>query len=160
MSEIFGQSRHAPPDQHRQIWSNFGLGCALLVSKTDGRRRVAQAIVATVIHYCGLLFEQPSELRYARLIGHVDLKWRDRDAPPVKHGKIGGFRRLHGTPGSIGDPIVGFASAVLARIDLRPLLAAAPLGGYHDAFDLFRWTIGKIDIDKHVALHLQQRCGE
>ena len=59
----------------------------------------AQAIVATVIHYCGLLFEQPSELRYARLIGHVDLKRRDRDAPPVKHGKIGGFRRLHGTRG-------------------------------------------------------------
>ena len=65
---------------------NFGLGCALLVSKTDGRRRVAQAIVATVIHYCGLLFEQPSELRYARLIGHVDLKRRNRDAPLVKRG--------------------------------------------------------------------------
>jgi hypothetical protein len=106
---------------------------------------------ATVIHYCGLLFEQPSEPRYARLIGHVDLKRRDRDAPPVKHGKIGGFQRLHGTPGSVGDPIVGIASAVLARIDLRPLLPAAPLGGYHDAFDLLRRIIGKIDIDKHVA---------
>src|SRR5580692_7630188 len=102
-------------------------------------------------HYCGLLFEQPSELRYARLIGHVDLKWRDRDAPHVKRGKIGGFRRLHRTPGSVGDPIVGIASAVLARIDLRPLLPAAPLGGYHDAFDLLRRTVGKIDIDKHVA---------
>src|SRR5580692_10228285 len=102
-------------------------------------------------HYCGLLFEQPSELRHARLIGHVDLKRRDRDAPPVKHGKIGGFRRLHGTPGSIGDPIVGFASAVLARIDLRPVLPAASLGGYHDTFDLLRRTIGKIDIDKDVA---------
>jgi hypothetical protein len=65
---------------------NFGLGCALLVSKTDGRRRVAQAIVATVIHYCGLLFEQPSELRYARLICHVDLKRRDRDASALQRG--------------------------------------------------------------------------
>ena len=27
----------------------------------------AQAIVATVIHYCGLLFEQPSELRYVSI---------------------------------------------------------------------------------------------
>jgi hypothetical protein len=42
--------------------------------------------VATVIYYCELLFEQPSEPRYARLIGHVDLKRRNRDAPLVKRG--------------------------------------------------------------------------
>jgi hypothetical protein len=41
----------------------------------------AQAIIATVIHYFGLLFKQPGELRYARLIGHVDFKRRDCDAP-------------------------------------------------------------------------------
>ena len=63
----------------------FGLGCALLVSETAKRQRVAQGL-ATVIHYCGLLFEQPSEPRYARFLGHVDLKRRNRDAPLAKHG--------------------------------------------------------------------------
>jgi len=60
----------------------FGLGCALrqLDDNASPKR------VATVIHYCGLLFEQPSEPRYARLIGHVDLKRRNRDAPLVKRG--------------------------------------------------------------------------
>jgi hypothetical protein len=62
----------------------FGLGCALLVTKADGRQRVAH--VATVTHYYGLLFKQPSELRYGKLIRHIDLKRRDRDAPALQRG--------------------------------------------------------------------------
>jgi hypothetical protein len=76
----------------------------------------AQAIVAKVIHYCGLLFEQPSELRYARLIGYVDLKRRDCDAPLIEHGKIGANRRLHGAR-RVGDPVVGIPAAVPAHFD-------------------------------------------
>ena len=62
----------------------FGLGCGLLVSKADGRQRVAQARGDG--HSLRVLFEQPSELRDARLIRHVDLKRRNRDAPALQRG--------------------------------------------------------------------------
>ena len=51
----------------------------------------------------------------------------------------------------IGDPVIGVAAAVLARVDLQPVLAIAALAGHGNAFDVGGRAIGKVHVDEHVA---------
>ena len=73
-----------------------------------------------------------------RLVGDVEPERRHRDAAVVERGEIGAVRRFGKILAHIGDPVIGIAAAVLALVDMQPLLPAAALRGDRDALDLVR----------------------
>ena len=71
----------------------------------------------------------------------------------VERGDIGAVLEFECVLARIGDPVIGIAAAVLALVDMEPLLPPAAQRRHRDALDLFRPAVGKIHVDQHVAPH-------
>src|SRR4029077_15081457 len=99
-------------------------------AKRVGRRQELTLRPARDAHQS---IEQLRQPRHERLVGHVKPQRRHRDSI-VGKGRDGaavlGRLRAHAY---VSDPVIGVAAAVLALVDLKPLLPIAALARHRNA---------------------------
>src|SRR4029450_222949 len=85
------------------------------------------------------------------LTGHLEPQRRDRDAIVGERRNVAAVGRRLTAHAHVGDPVIGVAAAVVALIDLQPLLSVAALGRHGHALDVDGGTIREVDVDEHVT---------
>src|SRR5262249_44265400 len=82
------------------------------------------------------LSKQLREPGHERLVGEIKLERGHGDAAVGDGGKIGAVRGRRALAPGEGEPIIGIAAAVVARLDAQEFLVALALAGDRDAAHL------------------------
>src|SRR5499433_4359531 len=83
-------------------------------------------------------------------VRHVEPERRDSDAVVGERGEIGAVALGVRGRALIGDPVIGVAATVAARLDAQQFLGALALGADRDALHAFGRAIREIDIDEDI----------